>query len=111
MQFVIIFVPTETCTKRQKVYIAVTHFERNMEEEFEKLIVRLSKELSSEEARGLAFICKLPVSSADSKPLEILQRMLQMECISYGYPEKLAEVLVGVGRNDLAEEVARFFSK
>ena len=75
------------------------------------LIVELSQELSSEEAKGVAFLCQ--VSPSRYKPkcccggngaLELLEILQEKEVFSHGNMDPLASLLEEVGRHDLASK-------
>ena len=81
--------------------------------EFRKLVGRLAQDLSTEHTRTLAYVYgeAAPGLPADGKPLDVLERMQQAHCFSYEHPEKLGEIMKGVGRNDLGGEVEKFIRK
>ena len=81
--------------------------------DFRKLVARLAQNLSSKETRILAYVYReeAPGLPADGEPVDVLERMQQANCFSHEHPEKLQEIMKGVGRNDLGDEVERFISK
>ena len=80
---------------------------------FKKLVGRLAQNLSSNETRILAYVYRqvAPGLPADGEPVDVLERMQQANCFSHEHPEKLLEIMKGVGRNDLGDEVEKFISK
>ena len=81
--------------------------------DFRKLVGRLAQNLSSNQTRILAYVYhkEVPGLRADGEPADVLERMQQANCFSHEHPEKLQEIMKGVGRNDLGDEVERFISK
>ena len=60
---------------------------------------------------NLEFKEEVPGLPADGEPVDVQERMQQANCFSHEHPEKLREIMKGVGRNDLGDEVERFISK
>lgn len=81
--------------------------------EFRKLVGRLAQNLNDKDTRILAYIYReaAPGLPDDGKSMDVLERMQQAHCFSYEHPEKLEEIMKGVGRNDLGGEVEKFIRK
>ena len=82
--------------------------------EFRKLVGRLAQNLSDKkDTRILAYVYReaAPGLPADGEAMDVLERMQQANCFSYEHPEKLGEIMKGVGRNDLGSEVEKFIRK
>ena len=76
--------------------------------EFHRLLYNTAQKLSQEETDSLIFIEELPVAFKGKVPFTVLEQMVLQGIISASKPEKLAEVLKGINRVDLAKEAKDF---
>ena len=80
----------------------------NCKVEFHRLLYKIALKLSQEEIDSLVTIEELPVAFKGKVPFTVLEQMVLQGIISESKPEKLAEVLKGINRMDLAKEAKDF---
>ena len=76
--------------------------------EFNRLLYKIAQKLSDEEIDSLVVIEGLPVAYKGKPQFTVLEQMVLQDTISESKPEKLAEVLKGINRMDLAKEAKDF---